>query len=151
LGVELKCWIDPRTPEGKGKIARGCMALRNNNGGVLITGFTDSGQPDPERPPADIHALFHSDEIQAIVGKFSSELFPVEVHFVERDGQEYPIISVPSGVTTPVAAKGDLHDTKGKLVVKDNAVYVRSLSSNNTVSSAEARRGDWERLVRICF
>ncbi len=77
--------------------------------------------------------------------------FAVEVHFVEREGQEYPVVSVPSGVRTPVAAKSDLCDAKGRPLIKDHAVYVRSLSSNNTVSSTEARRGDWERLVRICF
>src|SRR5262249_10859252 len=30
-------------------------------------------------------------------------------------------------------------------------VYVRSILANNTVSSAEARRDDWDRLIRICL
>ena len=46
LDVELKEWIDPTTSEGKAKIAKGCIALRNNNGGHLIIGFTDNGIPD---------------------------------------------------------------------------------------------------------
>ena len=39
----------------------------------------------------------------------------------------------------------------GRPLIRDHAVYVRSLNSNNTVSSTEARRGDWERMARICF
>ena len=45
LGVELKRWIDPNTDEGAAKIAKGCIALRNNNGGLLIIGFKDDGKP----------------------------------------------------------------------------------------------------------
>ena len=94
---------------------------------------------------------FHSDIIQGVVGKYSSEPFAVEVSFVDRGGQEYPVISVPTGVRTPAVAKADLFDADGKPLIKEHAVYVRSLSANNTVSSSEARRGDWEHLVRICF
>jgi hypothetical protein len=140
--VELKGWIDPGSPEGIAKIARGCMALRNNNGGRLVIGFTDSGLPDKSSGPADVRNAFHPDVIQAIVGKYSSEPFAVQVKLGERDGQVYLVICVPPGVRTPVAAKADLRDASGKLLVKDHAVYVRSLSSNNTVSSTEARRGE---------
>jgi hypothetical protein len=150
LGVELKCWIDPTTEEGTAKIAKGCMALRNNNGGVLIIGFGNDGKPDEHSVPSDVKEVFNNDCVQGIVGKFSSEPFPVEVQFGEKDGQVYPIISVPAGVRTPVVAKRD-YGTPGRLLIKDHAVYVRSLSSNHTVSSSEARRGDWERLLQICF
>ena len=150
LDVELKRWIDPARPEGIAKIAKGCMALRNSNGGFLVIGFMDNGKADLGNAPADVRASFHIDHIQQIVGKFSSEPFAVEVQFGERDGQAYPDISVPPGVRTPVAAKRDLTIT-GKAEIKDHAVYVRSLSSNNKVSSSEFRRGDLDRLVRICF
>ena len=150
IGVELKSWIDPSADDGIAKIAKACIALRNNNGGILIVGLTDDGKPDLNNPPADVRAAFHVDVIQGIVGQYSSELFPIEVQFPKRDAQLYPVVSIPPGVRNPVAAKRDLISS-GKSLVKDNAVYVRSLSSNNTVSSSEARRGDWERLVQTCF
>lgn len=150
LGVELKRWIEPAAPESVAKIARGCLALRNNNGGVFVVGFTDEGKPDGENIPADVRAAFNPNAVQAIVSKYASDPFPVEVHFVERDGQVYPVIEVPPGVTTLVCAKSDLR-LGDKVLVKDHAVYARTLNSNNTVSSAEPRRGDWERLLRTCF
>jgi len=150
LDVEIKSWIDPTAEEGIAKIAKGCMALRNNNGGVLVIGFSDDGKPDESNVPSDVRAVYHVDRVQGIVGQFASETFPVDVQFGERDGQAYPVISVASGVRTPVVAKRTL-GPPGKPLIKDHAVYVRSLSSSNTVSSSEARRGDWERLLQTCF
>lgn len=151
LGVELKQWIDPTSPEGNAKIAKACIALRNNNGGRLVIGFKDDASPDVGNAPTDVQGTFHADVIQAIVSRYSAEQFAVEVQFVEMGGQVYPVISVPPGVRTPVAAKATLFGADGKVLIRDHAVYVRSLRSNNTVSSTEARRGDWDSLTRICF
>jgi hypothetical protein len=151
LGLELKRWIDPTTPEGMAKIAKGCLALRNNDGGRFIIGFNDDGTPDVGNAPPDVRAAFHPDVIQPIVSKYSAEPFAVDVMFSNAGGQEYPIITVPAGVRTPVAAKADLFASDGKFLVREHAVYVRSLTSSNTFSSSEARRGDWDGLTRTCF
>jgi hypothetical protein len=151
LDTEIKRWIDPGSPEGTAKIAKGSIALYNNNGGCLIIGFTDSGAPDSDHVPDDVRTTFHADAIQQIVSKYASRPFEVKVEFAERDGIEYPIICVPSGVEVPVAAKSDLRDGTGKYLIKTDAVYVRSLNANHIVSSTEARAKDWERMTRICF
>jgi hypothetical protein len=148
LSLEVKQWFDPASDDGTAKIAKGCMALRNQNGGYMVIGFADDGTPDTTNLATDVRAVFHVDIIQRIVGQFSSEPFPVQVQFGERDGTLYPVICVPSGVRVPVVAKRDL-GPPDKRLIKDHAVYVRSLRSNNTVSSSEARRGDWERLRTI--
>ncbi len=148
LDIELKRWLDPKSDEGKGKIAKGCMALWNSGGGLFIVGFDDkTGEPDIENAVADPQAVFHPDRIQAIVSEFAAPPFPVTVHFGRRDDQLYPVIEVSSGVRVPAAAKRDFF-LGNKPVIKDHAVYVRSLGSNNTVSSSEPRRDDWERVVR---
>lgn len=151
LDLELKPWIDPTAPEGIAKIAKGCMALRNNNGGRLAIGFNDDGQPALDNHPADVRAAFHIDTVQAIVCRYAAELFSIDVQFVEVSGRVHPVISVPAGVRTPVAAKADLSGSDGRPLIRDHTVYVRSLRSNNTVSSTEARRGDWDRITRACF
>jgi len=127
LDLELKQWIDPSSPEGTAKIARACIALWNNNGGRLVIGFTDEGRPDVTSEPNDVRKTFHVDVIQAIVGRYSAEQFSIEVNFVERGGQTYPVITVPPSVRTPVAAKSTLKLPDGKELIRDNAVYVRSL------------------------
>jgi schlafen family protein len=151
LAIELKQWIDPSTPEGTAKIARACIALRNNNGGRLVIGFKNDSSLDSANAPADARASFHIDVVQAIVSRYSAELFPIDVQFYEIGGQVVPVVVVPPGVKTPVAAKADLCDSSGKQLIRDHAVYVRSLQSNNIVSSTEARRGDWDAITRICF
>lgn len=145
LTVELKQWIDLAADSGIEKIAKGCLALYNNDGGLLVIGICDDGTPDTDNPPSDVRSTFHPDVIQSIVSKYSYTPFEVQVAFVEHDGQEYPIIQVPGGVTTPAVCKSGL----GKM--KPDDVYVRSLTSNNSVSSSTPKRRDWDRLLRICL
>ncbi len=145
LGVELKCWLDPSADASIEKIAKGCLALYNNDGGHLLIGFCDDGQPDSDNEPADVRTAFHVDTIQAIVSKFSSVQIEVQLDYIEHDGQEYPVITVPGGVATPAVTKSAI----GR--IKPDEVYVRSLSSNNTVSSSKPTRRDWDRLIRLCL
>ncbi len=150
LGVELKRWIDPTTDEGIAKIAKACMAMRNNNGGFVVIGFdNETRQPDQNRP-ADVQGSFHFDKIQAIVSRFASEVFEVAVKFGSRDGQDFPVICVPSGIRTPIAAKSALRAPDGTQI-KENQVYVRSLNANGTASTTEAKWQDWGKLVAICM
>ncbi len=151
--VEYKRWIDPADDHDKGLIVRACLAMRNNNGGYLVVGFNDDGSPDTENVPCDVTASFHADVVQELVSKFASHAFDVTVEFKDRDGQKYPILCVPSGIETPVCAKSIVpHPEAGKTpLVEPDAVYVRSVTSNNRVSTTKARREDWDRLVRICF
>jgi hypothetical protein len=151
LNVELKRWIDPDAPEGQAKIVQAVLALRNQNGGHLIIGIdNDSLKPDKANVPANVKTKFHADKIQSFVSKYASELFSIDVDFPEIDGQACPVITVPSGVKTPVASKSDLI-IDGKPKVSVNDVYVRTLNSNNLVSSAKIPWKDWPRIMEICF
>jgi len=151
LNVEIKRWIDPTKPEGIAKIARAAIALRNRNGGYLMIGFDDKTlEPDPNRP-ANVRATFNVDAVQGIISKYSHEQFEVKVGFAERDGLEYIVIGVPEGVRSPVAAKRDLNDANNKALIREHAVYFRTLGSNGTPSTSVAMRADWSELVEICF
>lgn len=151
LSVELKRWISPDEPEGIAKIVRTVLALRNYGGGYLVIGFdNETLQPDKQDIPADVKASFHVDTVQGIVSRFASEPFEVAVEFPTRDGQIYPVIVVPPGVKTPVAAKSDLRVKDTKLIAADD-VYVRSLRSNNTPSTTKAGWKDWPNIVEVCF
>lgn len=156
LDIEVKAWLDPKCVDDEAKIARACMALWNNNGGYLLIGFTDIGVPDNGATrPQDVRATYHHDEIQRIAALYASQPIAVEVFFPERDGFEYPVIAIPAGVETPVTASRDLFqksgDAQSKKLIREHAVYVRSLMSNQTVSTTEARSGDWPRIIRTCF
>lgn len=151
LSVEIKRWINPSLPEGMGKIVKSCIALRNNNGGFLIIGFdNDTHQPD-ENVPESVRRTFHVDAIQSLVSKYASPPFEVVVCFVNKDGQDYPVLCIEPGFKTPVITKVGLNDASGKALVKENCIYVRTLSSNNTPSTSEIRQQDWPRLFELCF
>ena len=129
LDVELKCWMNPAADDCKEKIAKGCLALYNNNGGYMIFGIRDDGSVDTDNVPTDVRAEFHTDIVQAIVSKFSYTPFEIKVEFRERDGQEYPIIVVPRGVITPAVSKSQL----GK-ILKFSQPFQVTLLPKRTVS-----------------
>ncbi len=151
LNVELKRWIDPTQPAGMEKIVEGVIALRNRNGGFFIIGFDDTTlAPDTANEPSSAKQLFHVDDIQGLISRYASDPFEIEIAWGNRDGRQYPVIVVPSGVKVPVAAKRDLIDG-ARTAIRVGAVYFRSLSSNGTASTTEARPNDWADIVEICF
>jgi len=145
--TEVKGWLDPTNPASAANIARACIALRNNNGGRLIFGFDNKTlQRSSTGIPADVKQTYHADVIQHLVSKYALPKFDVEVVFEDKDGQTHPIVLVKAGVESPVMTKSALDKE-----LRQNTVYVRTLS-NNTVSSSEPKtQDDWDRLIRICF
>ncbi|MBN3755912.1 ATP-binding protein [Paraburkholderia sp. Tr-20389] len=151
--VEVKRWFDPAQPEGQAKLVRTLMALRNNGGGRLVVGFDDASmKPTSEGRPKSVRAAFDQDQIQALVSRFASEPFEVLIQYADLADEAFPVICVPAGVRTPVATKSELKDAANqKTLVPIHAVFVRTLSSNNVVSTAAAQWRDWDRLAEICF
>lgn len=151
LNVEIKRWLDPSSNDGIAKIAKASLALRNRNGGYLIIGLDDKSlAPATEGRPPSVTEAFHIDLIQAIVSKYSAIPFEVRVGFANRDGELFPVIGIPEGSTVPVACKADLIVNDHPLL-KQNAMYFRTLQANGTPSSATINWADWRELVEICF
>ncbi|MBX9402866.1 ATP-binding protein [Lysobacter sp. BMK333-48F3] len=146
LAVEVKNWISPDDPEGKAKIVRSSLALRNHGGGFLVIGFNDKSLlPENHNQPSDVRAVFHPEKIQNLVARHSSEPFEVGVGFGVRYEGEFPVIVIPSGVRTPVAVKAG-----GLPTINVDDVYVRTLRSNVPATSKVGWK-DWPNLVETCF
>ncbi len=158
LSIEYKGWINPDSIEGVAKIVRTAMAMRNHGGGYIVFGFTDdTSEVDFSNAPPNnetIRIKFHIDKIQGMITKYSSEPFEVKLHYRLKSELKYPlfpIIEIPYGIKTPVAAKADLIKGGNKYLIKANRIYVRTLSANNTPSTAEAIWKDYNKLVEVCF
>ena len=151
--VEVKRWFDASSVDGQVKLIRTLLALRNNGGGRFVIGFdNESMRPVDDGRPQSVRTAFSQDAIQALVSRFASDPFEILVQYVEFSDAEFPVICVPPGIRTPVATKSELKaDDPQRPSIPMNAVYVRTLSSNNTVSTAQAQWRDWARLVEICF
>ncbi|APX84412.1 hypothetical protein BV511_06565 [Methylorubrum extorquens] len=154
LNVEIKTWIDLSSEHGLAKLVRAAIALRNRNGGYFIVGFDDKTLlPDTSTRPTDVRTAFHIDKIQATVSRFASIPFEIEIGYANRDGHEYPVIAVPSGVTVPVASKSDLQNPSDakRLLLRRGDVYFRTLNSSGIASTSAARPEDWAEIISICF
>lgn len=152
LSVEVKQWIDPCSEAGKAKIVKGCIALKNQDGGFFVVGFENgTWEPDRANAPTDVRAVWDGDQIQGLIGKHASEAFEIHLRFAKLDGQEYPVLEVEPGVMSPVAAKKEIADPDAsRKLVKLHAVYARSLSANNTASTTEMHYRDWPDLAKRC-
>ena len=119
--------------------------MRNRGTGVFIlVGFDNqTSAPDLAGAPSDVRTAFHADKVSGLVNRYASERFEVHVHFSVRDGQEFPILEVDAGTEALVAARRPLRNANGDDLVRQHAVYVRSLSQNNTPSTGEPRWDDW--------
>lgn len=150
LAIEIKRWLSLKDIAHKAKIIKGCIALYNNNGGFFIIGFDNNGNPDSDVPQGNLRELYHPDAIQDLISRHASFPFEVKISFPERNKQIYPVIQIPGGIETPVGVKKELKENDN-IYLRADRVYVRTLTSNNTISSAPAKHSDWERLVKICF
>ncbi len=151
LSLELKDWIDPDTEEGKAKIVKTILAMRNNDGGLLLIGFNNNdGSPNPENAPENVEEVFHIDKLQGLTTKYASEGFEIVVYYPELENTKYIVIEIPSGVKNPVATKSGLENA-GQHYIKAHTVYVRSLNSNNTPSTTEAKWKDWPSITEKCL
>jgi hypothetical protein len=150
LSIELKDWIDPTTTDGKLKILKAAIAMRNNDGGIFVIGVKNDGKMNTKDTPSNIEQLFNIDDIQGLITKHSSESFEIDLYIHERHGEQIVAIAVPPGVKTPVATKRPLVEN-GRNIVEQDAVFVRSLNSNNTPSTTKATHKDWARITEKCF
>lgn len=151
LNVEIKRWIDPDEPDGIAKLIKAAFAIRNRNGGFFLIGFDNNTlAPEDSNRPNDVHSVFHVDNIQGIISKFSSDVFEIAVGFAKRDGRGYPVIIIPDGVRTPVAARCDLR-SGSTFLIREGDIYFRTLNANGTPSTAKARPNDWQDITEICF
>lgn len=151
LNIEIKTWIDPRTPEGIAKIVKGAFAIRNRNGGFLIIGLNNSSlNPDKYEYDVDVTQLFHLDRIQELVSKYANEPFEISVELIDHQNQKHPVIVIPEGVKIPSSVKSDLKSSNSKLLSVGD-IYFRTLKSNGIPSSAKLLPGDLSALLDICF
>jgi hypothetical protein len=152
LSVEIKQWLDPDNAIDAAKIAKALMALRNFDGGVFILGLDNKTfQPVEDKRPSDLQQVYHSDRIQAVVGKHSRPAFEVDVNFIPMGGLEFPVIVVPGGITAPVMSRSTVRETNGRIVLEQNAIYTRCLANDLVSSCKPVTHTDWDNLMARCF
>jgi hypothetical protein len=151
LAIELKDWLNPDIPSDKAKIIKAAIAMRNNDGGLLIIGIKKDGKPNLQDAPDDVKGIFNIDKIQGLITNHSSESFEVAIFYPEREDKKFVAITIPPGIKTPVATKKPLVDENNKNIVEKDCVFVRSLDSNNTPSTTSVTYKDWPKLVEKCF
>lgn len=151
FNIEYKEWISLEENEGKAKVVKTCLALRNADGGLLIIGFDNDATPVDCPWEESVQNVYHPDELQQLVSQYADPRFELTVEFPALQGQQYPVIYVPGGICTPVVARKSMSGSDDKVLVRQNAVYVRTLVNGRVGTDEPHNHQDWDRLMEICF
>src|SRR4029450_13112648 len=145
LDTELKGWLILSEPREAALFAKACLALRNNDGGRLVLGIDDTTMKSiPPRPGFDPVQAYHVDKINEVVGKYSLPKFEVRIGFKEYEQRVHPEIIIPGGIQAPVITRSRFAPE-----LRQNAVYVRTISNGRQSSGEPMTTADWEKLMRI--
>jgi hypothetical protein len=147
LDTELKGWLDLSNPKEAALLAKACLAMRNNDGGRVVLGI-DNATTKSIPPPAgfDPFQAYHADKVNEVVGKYSVPKFEVRVGFKEYEQRVHAEIIIPGGIQAPVIARSGFERE-----LRQNAVYVRTISNGRASSCEPVTAADWDKLMRICF
>lgn len=157
LNCEMKEWAVIETLEGRAKLIKSCMALYNNNGGILVLGFDNNGRIKQRfTNEEEINSFLHFDEFQQQISKYSSEQFEANIELHKCDEALCAFIFIPAGVKRPAQVKCDLHseiegERKNKLLAQSK-IYTRTMSASGAVSTSEPKhQQDWDKLINHCL
>jgi hypothetical protein len=147
LDTELKGWLILSEPREAALFAKACLALRNNNGGRLVLGIDDT-TPKSIPPPRGFDPVqaYHVDKVNEVVGKYSLPKFEVRVRFKEYERRVHPEVIIAGGIQAPVITRSGFPPE-----LRQNAVYVRTISNGRPSSCEPMTATDWDKLMRICF
>jgi hypothetical protein len=147
LDTELKGWLNLADRRDAASLAKACIALRNNDGGRVVIGIDDGSMTSiVSGAPADVAAAYHADIINEIVGRYATPKFDLRVTIKEYQGALHPEIHIPGGIQYPIITRAPF-----ETVLRQNAVYVRTISNGRPSSSPPVTASDWDRLIRTCF
>ena len=146
--VELKRWLNLSDRSQLCKVLKACAALYNSNGGFLIIGISDDGQPDTEGRPTDWQTQFEAERLQGFISNYLTPPFEIIVRHAEVHQEPCVVIEVPAGAAAPVCVRVDVADADGNTELARFEVFCRTLSANGTYSSGRPGPDDWQQMMR---
>ncbi|MHB8425759.1 MAG: AlbA family DNA-binding domain-containing protein [Gammaproteobacteria bacterium] len=153
LTVECKPFLDLSKEAVKADFIKTCIALRNQNGGFLILGVRNTPRQLVTPHPEWLLDQYTDDKIRQLISTHVSDPFDIGLYRHKRANSIYPIIEIPSGVKIPISATKDIsgdNNSSSEKRLKARMVYVRTLKTNGTPSTAEATSKDWGDLMDRC-
>jgi hypothetical protein len=146
LDVEYKSWIDLAEHKHRADLARHIAAISNSGGGSIVFGIEDGGQSSG---PAPAEFKLDHDTVGSITKKYLEPAIHCDVRWItSKEGTAHPVIVVPSHGSTPICAKANGPNIKGKIEgIVTGAYYLRKPGpeSSQIVTAAE-----WRDVIRRC-
>ncbi|WP_271612691.1 AlbA family DNA-binding domain-containing protein [Bradyrhizobium sp. CCBAU 21362] len=146
LHVEYKSWLDLAQPKTRADLARHIAAISNFGGGKIVFGIADDGQSCGPAPAG--FELTH-DTVVSITKRYLDPAVHCDVRWIQSKlGVDHPIVIVPSHGATPICAKANGPELKGKIEgIVAGAYYLRKPGPE---SAPIVTAADWRDIIRRC-
>lgn len=140
LHVQYKSWLDLAQPKVRADLARHIAAISNYGGGNIVFGIDDDGKSCGPAPAG--YELTH-DTIASITKRYLDPSIHCDVRWVQsKTGVDHAIVLVPSHGATPICAKANGPELKGKIEgIVAGAYYLRKPGPESTqiITAADCR------------
>lgn len=130
-------------------LTRHVLGMANAGGGFIVIGFDDHDgklERDSNIPDEVISSYEVTKFCQMVNSKIADERVDLLIHKITFEDRVYPIIEVREFANQPFFCKSTCKDTKGNVILKQGALYIRT-GETNTVEMANPK--DWKRLVDV--
>jgi hypothetical protein len=127
--------------------------MANAGGGYLVIGFPEGTDSKPQKDPNisdEIIATYEATALPQMVAKKVRGTIKLDlvVHHVDFEGKRYPVLEIGEFSVSPFFCNSDHRDAKGKQILRQGALYIRTANSNTEeISNPE----EWEKLMRIAM
>lgn len=108
--------------KGNADLVMNTAAMANYGGGVLVFGV--DGEELLGIDDTDLK-YYDSASLQGILQKFLSPVPKVSCELVSYEDKKFPLLSVASIEASPILCCKELHDEKGKLLLRPGDIFIR--------------------------
>lgn len=146
MEVEYKAWLDLSQPKSRADLARHIAAIANFGGGAIVFGIDNKGH---SCGPAPTTFKVDHDLIASITRKYLEPAVHCDVRWVQStNGVLHAVVQIPPHGATPICAKANGPDTKGKIEGIVSGVHY--LRKPGPESSPITLASEWRDVIRRC-
>lgn len=135
------------------KLIRHILGMSNAGGGYIVIGFPEGADSKPQRDldiSDEVIATYEATRFPQMVAKKirGTNKLDLVVHHVDFEGKRYPVLEIGEFPINPFFCNTEYYDSKGKLILKPGALYIRTANSNTEEISGPE---EWEKMIQVAM
>lgn len=127
------------------------MGLANAGGGYIVIGFKEDAKKKLHPDPAldgPVAQSYETTRLCQSVDSFMAggQRIELQVYKIELKNRLYPVVSIQEFKVSPFFCGKDFLGSKGQLILKEGAIYIRDQAAKTTVIAGPVH---WNQLLKV--